>query len=48
MTNIVFPVMIITIVNGCSLLVPIEFGKRLSFGISLLLFAMRSTLPFIG
>ena len=37
MTNIVFPVMIITIVNGCSLLVPIEFGKRLSFGISLLL-----------
>ena len=37
MTNIVFPVMIITIVNGCSFLVPIESGERLSFGISLLL-----------
>ncbi|CAC5396112.1 CHRNN [Mytilus coruscus] len=36
-TNLVFPVMIITVVNGLSFFVPIESGERLSFGTSLLL-----------
>ena len=34
-TNLVFPVMIITVVNGLSFFVPIESGERLSFGTSL-------------
>ncbi|CAC5415515.1 unnamed protein product [Mytilus coruscus] len=37
MVNLLFPVMVITILNGMSFLVPIESGERLSFGISLLL-----------
>ena len=36
-TNLVFPIMIITVVNGLSFFVPIESGERLSFGTSLLL-----------
>lgn len=36
-TNLVFPVMIITVINGLSFFVPIESGERLSFGTSLLL-----------
>lgn len=37
MVNLLFPVMVITILNGLSFLVPIESGERLSFGTSLLL-----------
>lgn len=36
-TNLVFPVMIITVVNGLSFFIPIKSGERLSFGTSLLL-----------
>ncbi|CAC5396121.1 unnamed protein product [Mytilus coruscus] len=36
-TNLVFPIMIITVVNGLSFVVPIESGERLSYGTSLLL-----------